>query len=53
MKADGLGVGRIGGAVDDDGLVGCSDMRVGWLGEVGKEDVMPESGSGCGLTSWM
>ena len=41
--------GVLGDAVDDDGLVGGGDVRVGRLGEVGEEDVMPESRA-CGRT---
>ena len=48
MEADGLGVGGVGGPVDDDGLSGGGDVGVGGLGEVGEEDVMPEGGSGGG-----
>ena len=48
METDGLGVLRVGCAIDDDGLVGGGDVGIRWLGEVGEEDVMPESGSGGG-----
>src|SRR5437879_7381210 len=48
MKADGLGVGSVGGSVDDDGLGGGGDVGVGGFGEVGEEDVLPDGGSGGG-----
>ena len=48
MEADGLGVGGVGGSVDDDGLGGGGDVGVGGFGEVGEEDVLPEGGSGGG-----
>ena len=48
MKTDGLGVGGVGGSVDDDGLGGGGDVGGGGLGEVGEEDVLPDGGSGGG-----
>ena len=46
MQAERLGVGGVARSVDDDGLVGGGDVGGGGLGEVGEEDVVPESGSG-------
>ena len=48
MEANGLGIGGVGGSVDDDGLFGGGDVGVGGFSQVGEEDVMPEGGAGGG-----